>query len=262
MSRPPESTGELRKLAHALDVPTERLHMIASLPGEDLRTLRMQVSDALFRADKHYFVRVAALSKAVPGAVAAKLTEAVLPPLIAARTAELLEPHRAAELVGRISEKYLAEVALRMDATRAPQVIEAIPPERVGAVAAELARREEWVVIGGFVAQVTSPALAASVARFSGEQLLRIGLVLDDVSRMDEIGEMLTAAQIDEMLAAAAKLELWAELTEVASHLQPQRLRRLAERYADADAATRSAFEAAKERGDLDPDVLRRLSTT
>ncbi len=259
-SRAPESTGELRKLAHALDVPTERLEMVAAVPAEDLRTLRMQVSDALFQADKHYFIRVAALSKAVPGAVAAKLTEAVLPPLIAARTAELLEPHRAAELVGRISEEYLAEVALRMDATRAPQVIEAIPPERVGAVAAELARREEWVVIGGFVAQVSSAALAASVARFTGEQLLRIGLVLDDVSRMDEIGELLTEAQIDAMLAAAAKLDLWEELTEVVAHLQPPRLARLAARYAAAEPAIRPAFDAAVERGDLDSDVLKRLA--
>jgi len=260
-NRAPESTGELRKLAHALDVPAERLQMIAGLPAADLRTLRAQVGDALFQADKHYFARVAALSKAVPGAVAAKLTEAVLPPLIAARTAELLEPHRAADLVGRISEKYLAEVALRMDATRAPQVVEAIPPARVGAVAAELARREEWVVIGSFVAQVTSAALAASVAAFSGEQLLRIGLVLDDVSRMDEIGEMLTEKQIDEMLAAAAEQGLWEELAEVVSHLHPERLARLAARYAAVDAATRSAFEGAAERGDLDPAVLKGLST-
>jgi len=65
-NRAPESTGELRKLAHALDVPAERLQMIAGLPAADLRTLRAQVSDALFQADKHYFARVAALSKAVP----------------------------------------------------------------------------------------------------------------------------------------------------------------------------------------------------
>src|SRR4051812_22416848 len=148
-ARPHETTAELRKLAHALDVPTERLGMVADLPVEDLRTLRMQVSDALFEADRPAFARVAALSKAVPGAVAAKLTEAVLPPLIAARTAELLDPHRAVDMVGRLSEKYLAEVALRMDASRAPQVVEAIPPERVGVIARELARREEGVVIGG-----------------------------------------------------------------------------------------------------------------
>jgi len=47
-----------------------------------------QVGEALFRLTGTTFARVAALSKAVPGAVAAKLTEVVLPPLIAARTAE------------------------------------------------------------------------------------------------------------------------------------------------------------------------------
>jgi hypothetical protein len=200
------------------------------------------------------------LSKAVPGAVAAKLTEAVMPPLIAARTAELLDPHRAADMVGRLSEKYLAEVALRMDASRSPQVVEAIPPERVGAIARELARRGEWVVIGGFVAQVTSRALAASVAEYDGEQLLRIAFVLDDVGRMDEIGDLLTEEQIDELLAAAAAEQLWAELEELVAHLSPERVSRLATRYAVAPARVRSAFDAAAERGDLSSTTLAQLA--
>lgn len=259
-ARAPETTAELRKLAHALDVPTDRLDMVAELPADDLRTLRMQVSDALFEADRHAFARVAALSKAVPAAVAAKLTEAVMPPLIAARTAELLDPHRAAEMVGRLSEKYLAEVALRMDASRAPQVVEAIPPERVGAIARELARREEWVVIGGFVAQVTSRALAASVAEYDGEQLLRIAFVLDDVGRMDEIGELLTEGQIDELLVAAAREQLWTEFEELVAHLAPERVARLASRYAAAPDDLQSAFEAAAAAGELDAATLKELA--
>jgi hypothetical protein len=259
-TRSPETTAELRKLAHALDVPTERLAVVADLPSDDLRELRMQVSDALFEADRHAFARVAALSKAVPGAVAAKLTEAVMPPLIAARTAELLDPHRAADMVGRLSEKYLAEVALRMDASRAPQVVEAIPPERVGAIARELARRGEWVVIGGFVAQVTSRALAASVAEYDGEQLLRIAFVLDDVGRMDEIGDLLTEEQIDQLLAAAAEKQLWTELDELVAHLSPDRVERLAARYAAGPESARSAFEAAAARGELAAGTLERLA--
>ena len=260
MSRPAQATAELRKLAHALDVPTERLAVVVDLPAEDLRTLRTQVSTALFEADKRYFARVAALSKAVPAAVSAKLTEAVLPPLIAARTAELLEPQRAADMVGRISEKYLAEVALRMDASRAPQVVAAIPPERVAAVARELARREEWVVIGSFVAQVTRPALAASIGQFDGGQLLRIGFVLDDVSRLDEIGGMLTEAQMDQLLAAAARDDLWAELEELVSHLSEPRLARLAARYAEADEGLWTAYAAARDRGELSELSLEKLA--
>jgi hypothetical protein len=260
MTSSPQVTAELRKLAHALDIAPERLDMLAGLPADDLRTLRKQVGEALFQADRHYLARVAALSKAVPGGVAAKMTEAVLPPLIAARTAELLEPHRAAELVGRISEKYLADVSRYMDAGRAPEVVAAIPAARVGSVAAELARREEWIVIGSFVAHVTDEALAASVAQFNGEQLLRIGFVLDDVTRLDDIGGMLTDEQIDQMLDAAAEFALWPELQELLDHLEPERIARLAARYAAADASVRKRFEKAAKAGDLDGESLARFA--
>ena len=256
----PRATAELRKLAHTLDVDADRLQMLAALPAEDLRTLRSQIGEALFQADKHYFQRMAALTKTVPVAVSAKLTEAVLPPLIAARTAELLDPRRAVDLVGRISAKYLADVSAYMDASRAPELVAATPPARIAGVAAELARRQEWVVIGGFVAQVTPEALAAAVAEFNGEQLLRIGFVLDDVTRLDDIVATLTDAQVDELLRAAAELGLWLELQELLDHLSPERVTRLAERYAAAGATTRDGYAAAAARGDLDPAALARLA--
>ena len=66
------TAAELQKLAHTLGVDVDRLDMLAGVPADELRTLRSQVAESLFQADKHYFTRVAALSKAVPGAVAAK----------------------------------------------------------------------------------------------------------------------------------------------------------------------------------------------
>lgn len=251
--------AELRKLAHALEVEPERLEFLAALPADDLRTLRRQIGEAMFQADRASLVRVAALSKAIPTAVAVKLTEAVLPPLIAARTAELLEPHRAAALVSRISERYLADVSRYMDAARAPEVVAAIPAERVGDVAAELARRKEWVVIGSFVAQVSDEALNASVSRFDGEQLLRIGFVLDDLSRLDAIGGMLSEQQIDELLTAAADSALWPELAELVGNLAPERVARLSERYPGLADSVHAAYAAAAEAGDLPPDVLAQL---
>jgi hypothetical protein len=258
----PQATAELRKLAHALDVQPDRLEMVAGLPADDLRTLRKQVGEALFQADRHYFVRVAALSKTVPGAVAAKITEVVLPPLIAARTSELLEPRRAADLVGRLSAKYLADVSTYMDASRAPEVVAAIPAPQVAAVAAELARRKEWIVIGGFVAQVSPAALAASVAEFDGEQLLRIGFVLDDMSRLDDIGGLLSDAQIDQLLAAAGDFALWPEMQDLVEHLAPARVARLAARYAAAENSVRAKFEKAVKSGDLAKDALARFTAT
>jgi hypothetical protein len=259
MTPSPRTEAELRKLAHSIDVPVERLDVVAGLPADDLRALRRQVGEALFQADRHYFARMAGLVKAVPTAIAVKVTEAVIPPLIAARTAELLEPARAAELVTRMSEQYLADVSACMDAARAPEVVAAIPAAKVAAVGRELARRAEWVVIGGFVAQVTGEALAAAVAGFDGGQLLRIGFVLDDVGRVDDIGALLTDAQLDEMLTSAAS-GLWTELTEVVSHLAPARVARMAGRFPGLDASVRAVFAAAAAAGELDPATLAALT--
>ena len=149
----PDSAAEIQKLAHQLGVEPTRLAGLTGVPAGDLRILRAQIGDALFEADKPRFAKMAALSKAVPVAVAAKLTEFAMPPLLAARTAELIEPRRAADLVGRLSDGYLADVSAAMDASRAAEVVAEIPADRIATIGAELARRAEWVVIGGFVAQ-------------------------------------------------------------------------------------------------------------
>ena len=215
------------------------------------RALRAQIGEALFQADKHYFVKVAALSKNIPSPIAAKVTEFALPPLIAARVTELLDPAKAVDLVGRISGSYLAQVAAAMDPSRSPHVIERIPSDKVAQVARELAAKGEWVVIGGFVSTVSQPGLRASVGVFTGEQLLRIGFVLDDTSRLAEIAEMLSDAQLDQLLVAAGEHDLWAELDELASNLTPAQGERLAARLAASPQATRDAVTAAAASGAL-----------
>jgi hypothetical protein len=252
-----DPVAERRKLAHVLDVDSGRLAMLAELPPADVRELRAQLAEALFQADRHHFARIATLARTVPGAVLAKLTEGALPPLIAARTAELLEPHRAAELVGRLSLGYLADVAAAMDAGRAAAVVEAMPPQIVARVGTELARRGEWVVMGGFVAHVSEPALRAAVAELTGEQLLRISFVLEDLARLDSIGAMLTDAQRDGMLAGAAEHELWRELDDLVANLAAEHVRALADRVsATAVAGHLAAARAAGELSDATYEAL------
>ena len=259
MSRELDVQAELRKLAHTLDVGVEDLTMLDGVPTADLRTLRAQIGEAMFQAGRPAFARVATLSKTVPGAVAAKLTELALPPLIAARVAELLEPARAVDMVMRLPNGYLADVSSVLDPARAPDVVAAIPLDRVATISAELARREEWVVIGSFVSHVPPEALRASVAVYDGAQLLRIGFVLDDLSKVDTIVGMLSDHQVDAVLAAAPADGLWAELSEMAGHLQPPRIARLAQRYAAADSL-HAAYRAAAEAGELDEAALAGLT--
>ncbi len=251
MTDRPVDGAELVKLAHVLGVPVERLSALAEVPPQDLRTLRRQVGDALFQADRHHFAKVAALSKAVPPAVAAKVTEHTMPPLLAARTAELLDPQRAVELVKRLPDSYVADVAVAMDPGRSAQVIVRIPPELIARVAGELARRGEWVVIGGFVSYVSPAGLAASVERLDGEQLLRVSFVLDDPNRLDDIAALLTDRQLDQMLAASAEHGLWRELGGLLDNVGAPGHARLADRLAAGPDQLAEAVRQAAERGEL-----------
>jgi hypothetical protein len=252
----PVASPEVQRLAHVLGVVPDRLAGLAGVPAGDVRLLHGQVVDFLFRADKAAFLRVAALSKSVPVAVAAKLAEAALPPLLAARAAELIDSTRAAELVGRLSSGYVADVAAAMEPSRAPDLIRQMPARHIANVAAELARRQEWVVIGGFVAQVSPEALAACIDEFDGERLLRVGYVLDGKDRLDEIAEMISDAQVDDVFAAAARLELWTELDDLVTHLRPERRSRMATRFGRVAPEVRAAFETAGADGVLAEPTL------
>jgi hypothetical protein len=255
------ATAEIRKLAHALGLPTQRLAPLSSLPPEDLRVLRTQIAEALFQADRHHFARVAALSKAVPVAMAAKLTEHVFPPLLAARTAELIDPHRAVELVARLSDGYLADVSAAMHPERAPHVLAGIPAERIAKVGAELARRGEWVVIAGFLAHVSPEALNATVDLLTGEQLLRVGFVLDDKDRLDEVSAMLSDWQLDQMISSAHDQALWTELDDLLTHLTDERVARLSQRFAVAEPQVRAAADKAVGEGVLSARTVKLLTS-
>jgi hypothetical protein len=254
------AASELRKLGHTLGVDAGALGFLTSVPAQDVRRLRCQVAEALFEADRHLFARVAALSKAAPVAIAAKLAEHAFSPLLAARTAELIDPDRAAALVSRLSDDYLADVSAAMDPARSPQVVAGIEPERIARIGAELARREEWVVIAGFVDVVDRPALAATVRNFDGAQLLHIGFVLEDKGRLDEINTLVSDAQLDQLLAAASEQALWQELDDLLSHLTDERAERLAGRFHAAPEPVREATAAAARENLLSQEALDRLS--
>ena len=100
-------------------------------------------------------------------------------------------------------------------------------------------------MIGGFVAVVTHDALRASIAQFTGEQLLHIGFVLEDSSRMDEVTDLLTDAQVQQMLVAAYDRGMWAELDEVLSYLGSPQAKRIASLFAGTPDGARAAADAA-----------------
>ena len=84
--RPARAAGRRRANCANWDIrsasaPRRSTFLDSVLPA-DIRRLRGQVAEALFEADRHLFARVAALSKAAPVAIAAKLAEHAFSPLL------------------------------------------------------------------------------------------------------------------------------------------------------------------------------------
>ena len=119
--------AEVEKLARVLHVDPARLEALEGCAPEAIRELRTATTDALFEADRHHFVRVAAAAKVIPASLAAKLAEHALGPLLAARVAGLIEPEQGQDLARRLPPSFLADVAVELDPRHAETCWPACP---------------------------------------------------------------------------------------------------------------------------------------
>lgn len=216
------TSAETTKLAHLLDTDPERFAALDAVPVEDLRVLHEQVTEALFAADRDRFAGIAKLTGMIPVPIAAKVARLALPPRIAARASELLDPARANELAGRLPVGYLADVATCMDPRRGREVVAGLDVARVAEVTAELAARREFVPMGSFVGHLPPDALRAAVGVLDGEALLRVGFLTAETERFPEWVGYYSAEQRAQVVAAAKELGLTAELAHLLDHITPE----------------------------------------
>jgi hypothetical protein len=165
---------QLGRIARLMHVEPAEITGLDAIGENDLRTLHDQINESYFAEGREQFARIAALSKVLPGSVAGKLAERFLPPQLGARTAEQLEPARARDLVSKVSLRYLADLSLALDPARSRPVLQAIAPERVAEVAAELFGRQEYAAVSELAGSVTPAALAAALAEASPDDLVAV----------------------------------------------------------------------------------------
>jgi hypothetical protein len=225
--------AEVEKLARALHADPQQLAALEALAPGDIRALRHAVTDALLEADQHHFSRVAEAARVLPIAVAAKLAEKALGPLLAARVAALIELEHTLDLVARLSPGFLADVALELDPRQAHDLIAALPAGPISAAAAELDRRHEHVAMSMFVGHLSDGALHSTVEVLSDEALLTVGFLIEAPERLDDVFAQLPDARIEAIIALAAAEDRWDELEGIHAHLGPQQQAR-AERLRDA----------------------------
>ncbi|GAA4674700.1 hypothetical protein GCM10023226_09850 [Nocardioides nanhaiensis] len=250
-----EQSLQTRRIARLLGVESTDLDYLRDVPEDELKVLHDQVARAVFAGGEKRMAKVAGLSRSIPAPLAGRLAERFLPPLVAARVAELLEPERARDLVGRVSVPYLADLAVALDPVRSRPVVRAIPPQRIGEVAGELFARGEHALMAEFVTSVERPALEAALAVASPRDLLTVLPLLEWTDDVEHVVEHLPVARVREIAAALTPSEL-ADLVVV---LGPSRCEPLLEAVDDATVAAVGA-QLVGRRDDADLETIGSLA--
>ncbi|MCW2855276.1 MAG: hypothetical protein JWR52_891 [Marmoricola sp.] len=211
---------QIGRIARLLRLDPSDIRGLEGVPDADLRAFHDQISKTLFGDAQQRFARIAGLSRTIPGPLAGVLAEKFLPPVMAARTAEMLEPAKARDLIGRVSIPYLAEIALALDPVRSRPVVQQLPAGPIGKVAKELFGRKEYATMAEFVGTVTVEALVAALHAASPHDLLAVVPLLEWNDNLDTVIAELPAAQVTQI---ATSLDA-GELADLALALDPSRM--------------------------------------
>lgn len=214
------TSPQVGRIARLLRLDPAELQGLEGIDDADLRVLHDQISRSLFAEAQHRLARVAGLSKTIPGPVAGVLAEKFLPPVMAARVAEMLDPAKARDLIGRVSVTYLAEIALALDPVKSRPVVQKLPPEPIGKVARELFGRREYATMAEFVGTVTVDALFAALHVATPHDLLAVVPLLEWNDNLDTVISALPDRQVAD-IATSLTAE---ELAELALALDPSRM--------------------------------------
>lgn len=252
----PDFRVEILRLARLVGAEPADLSYLENVAPQDLRDLREQVTVAMFEADRQLLQRIASATRVIPAKLAAVIGERAFGPLLCARLTGLLEPSRAVEIAARLSTEFLADLAVELDPRRASRVIAEIPPEQIAEITRELAEREQFVAMGGFVGHLSEAALRAAVDAFDDNTLLQTAYVVDAKGNLAALIGLLPEERLETIIRSAAELDLWAEALDVLGHVTERQRGQLGDLAAGQDDAVLDTMVRAAQRDNLWAAVL------
>lgn len=203
-----ETRAELLKLARVLSIDPDELAFLEGADAAELQELRASISDRLLARDHEHFERIVALGRHLPGRVTAGLTEHALGAQLSGRAASLLTADELADFAERLPADFVADVAAVMDLRSVGSLLDRIDAAKVVEVTGVLAKRQDWVTMGAFAGRIQRPALIQAIDMLDGEGLARVGFLLEDRSRLDEIQGLLDDQKLRKLLIAAGECDL------------------------------------------------------
>jgi hypothetical protein len=250
-----QNRAEIAKLSRLLGRTPEQLEYLQTIPSEEIRQLREQVTEVLF-SPNGALGRLAGASKLLPVGVVATMAERVFGPVLSARIAGLLEPERAVQMAARLPTEFLAEIACELDPRRAHAVIARIPPDQIAAITRVLVQRGEYVTMGRFVGELDKTAIAAAVKAMDDGAMLQVAAVLENPESFHDLLALLPTQRLEHVIDTAAAEGLWPETLELLSQLADEERRRLIEIAAGRDDAVLDTLIAAAQTEQLWDVVL------
>jgi hypothetical protein len=238
----PETRAELLKLARVLNVDSRELVFLEKADAGELRELRASIADRLLAGDREHFERMAAVGRHLPGRVAAMLAEHALGAQLSGRVASLLSTDELADFASRFPAAFLADIATVIDLRALGPLLDRMDAARVVEVTRVLAERQDWVTMGAFGGRIQDDALVQVIDMLDGVALLRVGFVLEDRSRLDEIEGLLDDEKLRELLRAAGEHDLLAETIYLVDSLSDEGVARVARILGEFTQERRDAF--------------------
>ncbi len=256
MSSQLDPSVEILKLARVLSADPEDLAYLGQIEAQDIRDLREQVTVVMFEADRQMLQRVAAATRLIPSKLGAVIGERAFGALLCARVTSLLDPTRAVDLANHLPVPFLADLCTHLDPRRASRVIGEMPPKMVGAIAAELARHEEYITMGGFVGHLSRAALMAALEAVDEVDLLRTAYVVESKQSLGALVALLSPERLGDVIRTAASEDLWPEALDVLSHVSERQRGALGDLAAAQDDEVLHSMVRAAQRDGLWSDVL------
>ncbi len=200
--------GERVKLARTLGVDVDELSYVDELDVAELRALREAISAQLFDDAKPTLSRVATGSRLLPTGLVASVGERVFGAMLCARIAGLLAPSYALALALRMSDGFLAKVSAMIDPRSAGEVVAAIPPPRIVAVAQVLVADRDFLTMARFVDYLSMSTIKDVIDSIPDElDLLHIAAYVESREKLAELVNQLEQPRVDAMLRALRSAE-------------------------------------------------------
>lgn len=189
------------QIARMLECEAAEFTYLGRLTPAQRATLRRQLEVHLHGAGEPALGQLAGASALVPAALAARIVQRVLGPLVTAMLAHRVPHERAVAIMAHLAPDYLAEVAQHLCAEDCAELIEQIPAAHLEAVIEALRARGDHLTIAALLAHLQEAVMVRICATLDAEVLAELLMLAADPLRLAEAARDTIPEQFEAALA-------------------------------------------------------------